>query len=80
MNQEDQEGSRKGSPQVHLFQSYARSKSLHKIAFDFLKFSKANEQQRIKHSQRCGRDLVDTRYADICRHVQVYTLGRLSID
>ena len=52
MNQEDQEGSRKGSPQVHLFQSYARSKSSHKIAFDFLKFSEAWEQQRIKHSQR----------------------------
>ena len=50
---------------MHLFQSYARSKSLHKIAFDFLKFSEANEQQRIKHSQRCDRDLVDTRYADI---------------
>ena len=50
---------------MHLFQSYARSKSSHKIAFDFLKFSEANEQQRIKHSQRCGRDLVDTRYADI---------------
>ena len=52
VNQEDQEGSRKGSPQVHLFQSYARSKSSHKIAFDFLKFSEASEQQRIKHSQR----------------------------
>ena len=44
VNQEDQEGSRKGSPQVHLFQSYARSKSSHKIAFDFLKFSEASEQ------------------------------------
>ena len=50
--QEDKEGSRKGSPQVHLFQSYARPKSSHKIAFDFLKFSEASEQQRIKHSQR----------------------------
>ena len=37
---------------MHLFQSYARSKSSHKIAFDFLKFSEASEQQRIKHSQR----------------------------
>ena len=52
VNQKDQEGSRKCSPQVHLFQSYARSKSSHKIACDFLKFSEASEQQRIKHSQR----------------------------
>ena len=37
---------------MHLFQIYARSKSLHKIAFDFLKFSEASEKQRIKHSQR----------------------------
>ena len=51
-NQEDKEGSRKGSPQVHLFQSYARPKSSHKIAFDFVKFSEASEQQGIKHSQR----------------------------
>ena len=47
MNQEDQEGSRKGSPQVQLFRSYARSN-----CFWFFKFSKASEQQRIKHSQR----------------------------
>ena len=44
---EDQEGSRKGSPQVHLFRSYARSNR-----FWFFKFSEASEQQRIKHSQR----------------------------
>ena len=37
---------------MHLFLSYAGSKSLDKIAFDSLKFSEANEQQRIKHSQR----------------------------
>ena len=48
MNQEDKEGSRKGSPQVHVFQSYAWTKSSHKIAFDFLKFSEASEQQRAK--------------------------------
>ena len=121
---------------MHLFHSYARSKSSIKIAFDFLKFSEASEQQRFKHSQRwklfitiqfipwkdCTvfpwkppnfeilpaahikqgfpryyrilimwpwpRPFIWSSWTIVltpdmpilCRHVQVYTLGRLSID
>ena len=42
MNQEDREGSRKGSPQVHLFRSYARSNRFSIDGFSFERVAQSN--------------------------------------